>query len=471
MYRHLINKTGKRIIPGIMLFSFLTLSMSGCKLSGDALAEYNGGKITRGQMYEWLEVRGISKDATIKKKSIQKSKLRQMALDRLAEQEALQSGFDKSDEFQKKLISAKRSFYAGFMQKSLSGNSKFSEEAVSIRLVKFTVQNSKIENKKSKEITGKELEDAARLKRDAAVKAIKEYESGIKFEEVAKKYSDDFTGKSGGFAGYITRDMREPEFTAAVFQLNKGEYTKEPLKIGNAFYIVLVEDKTTITDENIESIIKDKNNSSAMKKRLIAKGITSRVDQLKHEKDVEANFDVIDKGNPSAVIFKAGDITCTVNDLNAYIDKIYNRALHPDQKPLDSKTKKDLAERLLTEELLARELLRTNLDKKEPFIKEWQHYYTHILSSEYKNSKVLANITVTDQEIKEEYEKNKTRSYVKREMKGKKMVQSFYPLSEIKEKIKMVLSNKKKIQSIREWEEKLLSSNNFKINENKLEGN
>ncbi len=471
MYRHLMNKTGYRIITRFMLLSLLVFCMTGCKLSRDTLAEYNGGKITRGQLYEWLEVRGISKDATIKKKSIQKSKLRQMALDNLTEQEALKSGFDKSDEFQKKLAGAKRSFYAGFMQKSFSGNTKFNDEAAAIRLVKLNIQTSKIENKKSKEMTGKELENAVNAKKEIALKAIKEYESGVKFEDVAKKYSEDFTGKNGGFAGYITRDMREPEFTAAVFNMKKGEYTKEPLKIGNSFYVVLLEDKAAITDENIESVIKDKNNSTAMKKRLIARSITSRVDQLKQDKDVVKNFDLIDKGNPAAVIFKAGDITCTLKDLNGYIDKIYNKALHPDQKPLDSKTKKDLAERLLTEELLARELVRTGLDKKEQFTKEWSHYYRHILSSEYKNNKVLAGITITDQEIKEEYEKNKSRSYVKREMKGKKMVQSFYSFGEVKEKIRLVLTNKKKIQSIREWEEKLLSSNNFTINEKKLEGN
>jgi len=465
-----MNKKGNSIVPGFILFSIFVFCMSGCKFSGDALAEYNGGKITRGQMYEWLEVRGISKDATIKKKSIQKSKLRQMALDNLAEQEALKSGFDKSDVFQKKLNGARRSFCAGYMQKDLSKNAKFSEEAVSVRLIKLTVQSSKIENKKSIALTGKELEEAFKLKNDAALKVIKEYESGAKFEDLAKKYSDDITGKNGGFAGYITRDMREPEFTDAVFKMNKGEYSKTPLKAGNAFYIAMVEDKTAITDENIESIIKDKNNTSTMKKRLIARGIKSRVDQLKQEKDVETKFDVIDKGSPSAVIFRAGNISCTVKDLNDYIDKIYNKALHPDQKPLDSKTKKDLAERLLTEELLARELIRTGMDKKDPFTKEWSYYYRHLLSSEYKNSQILAEIDVTDQEIKEEYEKNKNRSYAKREMKGKKMVQSFYPLNEIKGKIKMVLTNKKKIQALRVWEEKLLTSNNFKINENKLEG-
>lgn len=470
MYRHLINKKSKRLIPGFILFSLFIFSISGCKMSGDALAEYNGGKITRGQMYEWLEVRGISKEATVKKKSIQKTKLRQMVLDALTVQEAIKTGFDKSDDFQKKLSVAQKSFHAGYMQKDFSKNGKFSEEAVAIRLIKFTVQNPRSLNKNNIAAGAKEIEAAFKLKNEAALKALKEIESGVKFEEAAKKYSDDMTNKNGGYAGYITREMREPEFTEAVFKLNKGEYTKEPIKTGNALYLVLVEDKTTVTDENIDSIFKDKGNASVIKKRLVSKGITTLVDKLKQAQDVTVNLDVIEKGAPAAVIFKVAERTCTVQELNDHINKIYNKAMLPGQKPVDLKTKKDVASRLLSEELLARELIRTNVDKTDAFKKEWSHYYNHILSTEYKNSKISAGLTVTEQEIKEEYDKNKSRSYVKREMQGKKMVQSFYQFSEVKEKIRIVLTNKKKMQSAKAWEEKLLSENSFKINENKLEG-
>ena len=55
----------KIIIAGIGI-AVMLLAVS-CKRAGDVIATYTGGKITRGEFYDWMDARKMTKDAIIKK--------------------------------------------------------------------------------------------------------------------------------------------------------------------------------------------------------------------------------------------------------------------------------------------------------------------------------------------------------------------------------------------------------------------
>ena len=87
----------------------------------------------------------------------------------------------------------------------------------------------------------KAAEDKAKKQ---AEKVIKELEKGKKFEDLAKKYSSDSaTASNGGDLGYFDLNDMVSEFSNAVKELKKDEYTKEPIKTEYGYHIILKKDQ------------------------------------------------------------------------------------------------------------------------------------------------------------------------------------------------------------------------------------
>jgi peptidyl-prolyl cis-trans isomerase D len=82
--------------------------------------------------------------------------------------------------------------------------------------------------------------DAAHNKADDVLKQLK---AGAKFEDLAKKYSEDPSSKDGGSVGWIKRGgFPVPEVDKAAFSLPKGG-TSDVINAGYAFVILRVDDK------------------------------------------------------------------------------------------------------------------------------------------------------------------------------------------------------------------------------------
>jgi peptidyl-prolyl cis-trans isomerase C len=80
---------------------------------------------------------------------------------------------------------------------------------------------------------------------DEAKAIIKELEAGDDFAKLAKEKSKDPGASNGGDLGYFSDGDMVPEFWAAASKLNKGEYTKTPVKTQFGWHVILVTDKRT----------------------------------------------------------------------------------------------------------------------------------------------------------------------------------------------------------------------------------
>jgi peptidyl-prolyl cis-trans isomerase C len=78
---------------------------------------------------------------------------------------------------------------------------------------------------------------------DEAKAIIKELDSGKDFAEIAKEKSTDPSKSDGGDLGFFGKGQMVPEFEAAAFALEKGAYTKVPVKSQFGFHVIKVEDK------------------------------------------------------------------------------------------------------------------------------------------------------------------------------------------------------------------------------------
>jgi len=136
--------------------------------------------------------------------------------------------------------------------------------------------------------------DDARKKADDVLRQLK---AGAKFEDLAKKYSEDPSGKSGGSIGWIKRGgFPVPEVDKAAFSLPKGG-TSDVINAGYAFVILLVEDKQdahlkTLAEvkDQIEPIIKQQKAqqvADAAASALVAQARTGGLDKAAAAKGMQ----------------------------------------------------------------------------------------------------------------------------------------------------------------------------------------
>ncbi|MFC3072231.1 peptidylprolyl isomerase [Shinella pollutisoli] len=78
---------------------------------------------------------------------------------------------------------------------------------------------------------------------EEAKAVIADLDAGKDFVEIAKEKSTDPNKSEGGDLGYFTKGRMVPEFEAAAFALEKGAYSKEPVKTQFGFHVIKVEDK------------------------------------------------------------------------------------------------------------------------------------------------------------------------------------------------------------------------------------
>ncbi|MEZ2131749.1 MULTISPECIES: peptidylprolyl isomerase [unclassified Sinorhizobium] len=78
---------------------------------------------------------------------------------------------------------------------------------------------------------------------DEAKEVIKELDAGKDFAELAKEKSTDPNKSEGGDLGYFTRGRMVKEFEDAAFSLDKGTYSKTPVKTDFGYHVIKVEDK------------------------------------------------------------------------------------------------------------------------------------------------------------------------------------------------------------------------------------
>ncbi|MFO1070514.1 MAG: peptidylprolyl isomerase [Geminicoccaceae bacterium] len=81
---------------------------------------------------------------------------------------------------------------------------------------------------------------------DAAKAVIVELDNGGDFTAIAKAQSKDpSAAQNGGDLGFFRKEAMVPEFANAAFAMDKGTYSKTPVKSQFGWHVILVEDKRT----------------------------------------------------------------------------------------------------------------------------------------------------------------------------------------------------------------------------------
>ncbi|MDP3526677.1 MAG: peptidylprolyl isomerase, partial [Hoeflea sp.] len=83
---------------------------------------------------------------------------------------------------------------------------------------------------------------------------IAELDAGKDFAELATEKSSDSSAAQGGDLGYFTKGRMVPEFEAAAFALQAGEYAKQPVQSQFGWHVIKLEDRRPTTLPAFEDV-------------------------------------------------------------------------------------------------------------------------------------------------------------------------------------------------------------------------
>jgi peptidyl-prolyl cis-trans isomerase C len=147
---------------------------------------------------------------------------------------ATAEGLDKTDDFKKRLnFISDRELHNAYFRKHVAD--AITDAEVKARYDKEVAALPKEEEVKAAHILVATEEEAKDV--------IKQLDAGKDFAELAKEKSTDSNKDDGGDLGWFGKGRMVPEFEEAAFKLEKGAYTKEPVKSQFGFHVIKVEDK------------------------------------------------------------------------------------------------------------------------------------------------------------------------------------------------------------------------------------
>lgn len=116
---------------------------------------------------------------------------------------------------------------------------------------------------------------------------IKQLDDGADFVELAKENSTGPSGPSGGDLGYFGKGQMVKPFEDAVFELEPGAYTKEPVQTQFGWHVIKMEDKRRQEKPAFEAV------AGELRQRLIREQYEARMAELKAATEVEILDDAL----------------------------------------------------------------------------------------------------------------------------------------------------------------------------------
>jgi len=206
------------------------------------LATVNGSPITEGvvELYEQqLSARRPGDQTGLDRQAI----LEEIINLELARQGGESEGLDKETKIQLQIDQQRRAVIAtAAIQRQLEANPVSDEELKKI----YQEQAPSGSEFKARHILVKEEDEAKTL--------IVELDGGADFSELAKQHSTGPSGKSGGELGWFSPKQMVAPFSEAVAGMEKGTYTKQPVKTQFGWHIIILDDTREASPPSFEQL-------------------------------------------------------------------------------------------------------------------------------------------------------------------------------------------------------------------------
>lgn len=149
-------------------------------------------------------------------------------------QDAIKSGIEKDEEFQKQFEKVKADLLKQYYVSKLMSKAAVDDTEI----FNFYGTNREMFVDKE-EVRARHILVSTE---DEANKIVDEINGGLAFEEAAKKYSSCPSSQEGGDLGFFSAGQMVPEFEKIAFSLNPGQMSA-PVKTQFGYHIILSEEK------------------------------------------------------------------------------------------------------------------------------------------------------------------------------------------------------------------------------------
>lgn len=199
-------------------------------------------------------------------------------------QEALKKGFDKNEEFQKKVEDFKKiTLISLLLEKEIEAKAEITDQDVKDYYEKNKNEFAQISQIRARHILVKT--------EDEAKKILERIKKGEDFAKIAQTTSiDTGTAKNGGDLGYFSPGQLVPEFEEAAARLKTGEIS-QPVKTKFGYHIIEVIDKKMgkpVEFERVKNLIFQRLSATKQKE-----AFDKYIENLKKSYKVEINKDAL----------------------------------------------------------------------------------------------------------------------------------------------------------------------------------
>lgn len=125
---------------------------------------------------------------------------------------------------------------------------------------------------------------------DEAKEIITELDAGKDFAELAKAKSEDSNKDDGGDLGWFSKGRMVPEFEEAAFGLEKGAYTRTPVKSQFGFHVIKLEDRRDVQPPALEQV------EPQVRQLVMRDKYLALIEKAKDEQPVEIMDETLRKG-------------------------------------------------------------------------------------------------------------------------------------------------------------------------------
>ena len=161
-------------------------------------------------------------------------------------QEALAKGIDKKPEVVQELNDQRRSLLANVAITEMLGTQPATDQELH-KIYKERVLDKKLTEYKARHILVKTEGEAKDI--------IAQLDKGADFSALAKTKSlDTGSGSKGGDLGWFSASQMVPEFSKATAELQKGKYTKAPVKSQFGWHVIMLDDTRPVKPPTFDEL-------------------------------------------------------------------------------------------------------------------------------------------------------------------------------------------------------------------------
>ncbi|WP_298817112.1 peptidylprolyl isomerase [uncultured Roseibium sp.] len=270
MFRISMRRPVQTLAVSLMALSLGSVSLSAAE-PGDVVAKVGEAEITE------ADLAFAAKDLGQELQRFPPAQWRQLLLDAVVDMELLaqaarQDGLDQDPDFQKQMefleLQALRNAYL-----SQKIGEAISDEDLQAAYDAEFADFEGAEEVNARHILVKEKAEAEEL--------IKELDGGADFAELAREKSTGPSGPNGGDLGFFGRGQMVPPFDEAVFALDTGSYTKEPVETQFGWHVIKLEGKRKQEKPAFEEV------ANGLRQQLFRDRYEAKMSELKGATTVE----------------------------------------------------------------------------------------------------------------------------------------------------------------------------------------